>query len=689
MSSEKWTARNPKADAVRGDQGLILDSADSNNNKRMNLEDISRLQSTAHDYSNLLQYKVDDLVIFSGTFYRNTIAIITPETFNPTKWSPVNGFLNTVEVRVDADLPDALPAPFNEVFNDGDGKATFTTVAAHGYTNGQTVEIIGDVNSVYDGFFQIEVMNVDEFKITALTFSVDITGDTVRCIASNTAYILGTPVQTLHGYRKVPGSINIFESTNIGNNLIVMIGTGATFLTASDIGFMHFSNFFAFDGTGANTLFNVKGAGNFTNEGIFPRHSGFDNFDNLGTIDDTAVGPTFTSFTRFNTGFTLTNVNFSGSHQIIQPLGTATWLKINNVLANPLISAVFTALSAFGGPGTSMFDINPATPLSNKLTLTDSSDTFGGVYFKPSDSLPAITAFVQDITNFDIWNTTADNGFGGTTIFADGIVGTLDNGRLLDLNSIGINGLFTIFNVTATSFDIALVFPGASESGNWEEQRITATATAHGLSDGDGIVISGSPYDGPKLIFGVTANTYQFPGFFTIGGTGTMSNASLDGKSLNVRVNTVAPLVNSKAKGSMTLSAINIATTTLGVATFTNLDLNALAKETNDIERFELIDTSTGELEYTGLEPFSGELTASLFGTKVGGGANVDYIIRAVKNGLVMVDAIEIPFNTGTDPVAAPIIIPVSAVTGDTFQLQVSQAAGDDIIITALTLVIQ
>ena len=54
-----------------------------------------------------------------------------------------------------------------------------------------------------------------------------------------------------------------------------------------------------------------------------------------------------------------------------------------------------------------------------------------------------------------------------------------------------------------------------------------------------------------------------------------------------------------------------------------------------------------------------------------------------------MVDNIIIPFSAGTDTVSTTVIIPITAVTSDKFRLQVSQVSGNNIIIEAITLVIQ
>ena len=224
MSSEKWSVRSLINDAVRGDQGLVLDSQDANNNKRINVEDISRLQSAAKDYSNLLTYKLGDFVLFGGTFFRNILAITSGETFDPAKWIEVvphvlrdysasstyildelvdfngtfyknitpitipevfdsakwvevGGTNSVVNVRNVLDFPDAKLASFASVEDNGGGFAQFVFSGAHGYTDKQTVLIENSTVASYNGFHVITVISTTKFFVDSLAVGVTATGE--------------------------------------------------------------------------------------------------------------------------------------------------------------------------------------------------------------------------------------------------------------------------------------------------------------------------------------------------------------------------------------------------------------------------------------------------------------------------------------------------------------------------------
>ncbi len=74
------------ATAIRGN--IIHSSTSTSNNESVGVlsEDISRVQSAIHSYSNLLTYKLNDLVVQGGNFFINILPVTTPENFNPNKW---------------------------------------------------------------------------------------------------------------------------------------------------------------------------------------------------------------------------------------------------------------------------------------------------------------------------------------------------------------------------------------------------------------------------------------------------------------------------------------------------------------------------------------------------------------------------------------------------------------------------
>jgi len=633
-------------------------------------------------------------------------------------------------------------------------------------TNGQGPQGI-TINPVTD-FLYVTYRNSDNatilppltFDVTGLTFTTTASGDTTRELSGTDAYILQIPISTAFGYQLTsPTGTFSLTSASIFENRITMTGNSTTFLTIDNLTAAEVVNCEVDDGTGNNTLLNITGSGLasfmfFTNFGAF-------GFDTLGTVTDAFLPLLANSFIFFNNGLVITNAKVNINSMAINSIVPgADYLTINNI-TDLGIDPFFTQLSSTVPSGSTLFNINAATPVENTIVISNSGPGGTGDYFKAGTELTkVITAFADagggdvtvtstahglvagqslEITNSINYNaifaivgtpgandfvitrtfiaetpasntiftqvkainsyaantatvgtvdSTADNGSGGTTVTdtAHGIV----RGTSVTISATtSYNGTFTIFNVTTNTFDIAVAFVG-DESGTWLANKTLIDVTAHGFSNGTPILVDKTiDYDQGYFAESVTTDTLVINKLFvTDESTGTVTDASLNQKTLNVLLNTVTGQINSKAKGSYSLSG-NAATTTLAADTFTDLNLNSLATETSDTELFRLIDSTTGELEYRGLEPFSGELNATISATKVGGGGNVSYLFRAVINGGQMIDNIVEPFSAGTDIENLTVTFPVTAVTGDQFKLQVSQVGGDDIIIDSVTLVIQ
>lgn len=129
-----------------------------------------------------------------------------------------------------------------------------------------------------------------------------------------------------------------------------------------------------------------------------------------------------------------------------------------------------------------------------------------------------------DIVNFE------GTGGGGAGVKITSPGHGLDNGTVIEIQGSGqasYNGLKTITRIDADSFSIPLAFGGnPAVKGSWDlPEEIAAfappatlptlvSATAHGLADGDRIVIGGSGnalYNGEHVVTVVDANSFSIP----------------------------------------------------------------------------------------------------------------------------------------------------------------------------------
>ncbi len=553
MSSEKWTVRNSKADAVRGDRGLILDSQDANNNKLMNVEDISRLQSAANtfdintpykindfvqessllyvcitavagsgaafnvsewrlievgtpfhileDYSDSATYVLDELVNFNGTFYKNTTPVTVAETFNILNWIEVNGSNAVINVREVADFPDALTASFTTVENNG-GNPQFVFTVPHGYSNKQTVLIENSTDSSYNGFNIITVISTTKFSILSLSFNMTATGDCTRCLNPNTHYKIGVPITTLFGYRRVDNSSLIITSENNFVNKIQMIGGNTTFLTFRGTGFVQL---FAttiedlsetFPTPTTNQFLDVIGPNVATAFGfLIIKDCDIDFFGKLGNVDEFPFVIRESGVLFYNEGFTCQNSLVTNNNILVFTFTPSTYLTLNNTTPN-LPGSNFNTITPNLPAGVNLLNIAPSMDETNKVNITDSASTLGGNYFKPgTEALGDITAFSGTVGLNPVNVTSTDIG--------------ADLGSQVFINitkSTNFNGEFETTFVDADT--VSIVVPGGFvaggiTTGKWEQVRIITNLTAGAANAGTISTIVSNGKGGVT----VTANT--------------------------------------------------------------------------------------------------------------------------------------------------------------------------------------
>ncbi len=157
--------------------------------------------------------------------------------------------------------------------------------------------------------------------------------------------------------------------------------------------------------------------------------------------------------------------------------------------------------------------------------------------------------------------------------------------------------------------------------------------------------------------------------------TGQMfDGAGLDEKSIYVNSRNVTNNIDSKSIGTAFIKN-NVTETTIATQNvWVDFNLNAGVIGGSNLERFTLTDTTTGELTYIGLEPFSGTVIYSVTGVSAGGAQ--EFAFREVKNGLELPDAVEASIELGTDKLSTTVIVSLELVTGDTIRPQTKNNDG-------------
>lgn len=211
------------------------------------------------------------------------------------------------------------------------------------------------------------------------------------------------------------------------------------------------------------------------------------------------------------------------------------------------ISKPFVSGGAIGGYAASnkispLLVTSPDHGLSDgaRITVRGSLAAYNGshlVTVVDENSFTVSIAFDTDPVERGVWSVKSGDivNFEGTGGGSAGVKITspghgLDNGTVIEIQGSGqasYNGLKTITRIDADSFSIPLAFGGnPAVKGSWDlPEEIAAfappaivptlvSATAHGLSEGDRIVIGGSDnalYNGEHVVTVVDANSFSIP----------------------------------------------------------------------------------------------------------------------------------------------------------------------------------
>lgn len=248
---------------------------------------------------------------------------------------------------------------------------------------------------------------------------------------------------------------------------------------------------------------------------------------------------------------------------------------------------------------------------------------------------------------------------GGVSLDKVGVSDNDDGFNVIDCVFFGVNNCFfqnfsdsgqDFFTIDALTDRVAITLTGVVAQGTERAININSSFVGEVIID----------------------NVFAIP-------AGLLFNAAgLNETSIRVKVGSATNQKPSMSIGSYLVNGNAVATTFSGSGVWTDLNLNASAVAASNIERFTLTNTTTGELTYIGIEPFSGEIVYDAYVVSTGGAQ--DFQMRAVKNGAVLPDTFEPTLNIGTAVNVFAILVPVSLVTGDTVRPQVLRVSGSSTI---------
>ena len=447
-------------------------------------------------------------------------------------------------------------------------------------------------------------------------------------------------------------------------------------------------------GTGA-TLFSLQGTLN-----VSITFTVFTGFDNLGTLTDFgAVLWREVGFLSFDTGVTFTDIQTVSLHTLSleSNAGVSSEEAMINVTGRVSTFISVDAFLAVSISPVDIFDISPTVNAAASMRINNVRNLGTGDFFT-TGSTASISAFANaDPSSVAITSVTNDSGDAVfTTTAVHGLIledVVVQSGFTTNTN---YNGTFIVSEVVSTTqykvtlAGIAVSF-GSTEAGTSQNKRVLVTSTSHGLSaDTPVLIIDTINYDAGYNIKDILTNSYEIQAVFVITETGNWSTGSLIETNIRMDVSHSSPQKSSNSIGCAVLNGNTTSTTVSTQDVFIDIIGNDAIVPASNIERWKLIDTDNGTIEYVGNTPYAGQYTGTF--SVLSPGAQ-HYELRIVKQPAAgggfspLIDAIIVPFSTDSAAGTFPINVALTAVKGDQFKPEFQNIDGtDDMTFTNLSM---
>jgi hypothetical protein len=298
----------------------------------------------------------------------------------------------------------------------------------------------------------------------------------------------------------------------------------------------------------------------------------------------------------------------------------------------------------------------------------------GGSFFEPSTKSGSFTAVADasfgatNITSVTDSSGVARFNFTGPTVYQYQEV--VISGFTTNTD---YNGTWIITDTDGTSyFEVDIIDFGTNETGSFLSNSVTLTETSTTAANGDTVLIDtdgSTAYDGGSYVYNKQTNSFQVSLPWSATMTGDWRNGSQTEDSKYVSVTDSGTQTDSKNLSSV-YAVGNTDTISATQDTWVDLDLG-VASDSSASSRFKLVDTEKGEIEYTGVNPFNGVLSASISALKTAA-TGVLHQFRAFKsNGTPAFEDVYVEREL-TDKLGNLVLItPVSLEQGDKFKLQI------------------
>jgi len=304
---------------------------------------------------------------------------------------------------------------------------------------------------------------------------------------------------------------NIILQAPLILNALIYVGTGA-FIRADAVAIYVQNNIVYV--TPFGVLWDMTSSKTLPSSTFFLENMGYFGLS-LGSLKGASqLSFTVPNILDWTTGLNLTDIGIAtitepsalGSPSASGPFIKAEGERVSQFVIRSGLPTVFS--------GQSFLELSPSIPGESIIIIKDASfkKSTGGDFFLVGIQGIIISAADNSTTGSIL--SLADNGSGGTTVTATAALpaSIVDTRKLTISATTNYNGTFAIFNVTATTFDIAVAFVGDDATGSWDFNSVTfTTGAAHTLSDGLAVQIEKSflEYNKGRVIFDASASVFS------------------------------------------------------------------------------------------------------------------------------------------------------------------------------------
>lgn len=550
-----------------------------------------------------------------------------------------------------------------------------------GNVTGEPGDMFFNKNAVLSGFYQhygASANNTDWFKasvkppyaidILSAAALDDIATANVITLSASTTYIIYGAIVTGVRFALTNNATVKFQS---GDFTSTMVYTGTGDFISGQGGIRTEAVDLVAISTG--TLLNIS---NTTSSANF-RNTFFVGWDDLGAVNNCGLlNVVGNSFVDIGIGFSVSNTPIGISQlqnvAVVITVGPALFdilaMESTDVVqATDIVGATFT--------GSSLFRINPA--INSTISIQSANMPDGSLFNTSGGTTGTFTAVADASVPAEAITSVTDSGGIARFNFAAPPTLFVDQEVVIStfVTNTAYNGTFIITATGANYFEVSSIAFGSDETGSFLSNSITLTDTTTTLVDGDTLKLDTDlsiEYDGGATVYNQLTNSFQVNRTFAATETGTWDTSGIDQSDPRILAINNRGFSDSRTIGFVQMNGnVLIGSSTLNtykILTLTN------AIQDPSTERFKLTDIDRGTLTYTGLEPVSGNIVATISALKSGSTENYRFAVSINSAQPVFATAFYAPGELKTVKVQTTLLAEVQLFTGDTVEVY---AAGD------------